>query len=105
MGSSEWDNATSKVLDISLLSMIVELKVNAHKVFDCKDGEKKFKALFEPIESLIRIREDIDKTDAKLPSRKEAISFVGKVYNASGFLTGMFTAGMSALVMIVRKRS
>jgi hypothetical protein len=105
VGSEEWDKTASKVLGMSLLSMIAELKVNAHKVFNFKDGEKKFKALFEPVESLIRIREDIDKTDAKPPSREEAIKLVGKVFYASGFLTGMFTAGMSALVMIVRKRS
>ncbi|MFA5317153.1 MAG: hypothetical protein WC369_07025 [Dehalococcoidales bacterium] len=105
LGSEEWDKLASKVRGLSLLSMIAELKVNAHKVFDFKDGEKKFKELFEPVESLIRIREDIDKTDAKPPSRKEAINLVGKVFNASGFLAGMFTAGMSALVMIVCKRS
>ena len=105
VGSEEWNKTASKVSDMSLLSMIAELKVNAHKVFNFKDGEKKFRALFEPIESLIRMREDIDKTDAKPPSREEAINLVGKVIYASGFLTGMFTAGMSALVMIVRKRS
>jgi len=105
VGSEEWDKTASKVMYMSLLLMIAELKVNAHKVFNFKDGEKKFKALLEPIESLIRIREDIDKTGAKPPSREEAINLVGKVIYASGFLTGMFTAGMSALVMIVRKRS
>ena len=105
VGSEEWEKTALKVSDMSLLSMIAELKVNAHKVFNFKDGEKKFKALFEPIESLIRIREDMDKTHVKPPSREEAINLVTKVMYASGYLTGMFTACMSALVMIVRKRS
>jgi hypothetical protein len=103
--SKEWDKISSKALRMSLLSMIAELKVNAYKVFDFKDGEKKFKELFEPIESLIRMREDVDKTNAKPPPKEDAIKLVGKVLNTCGFLTGMFTDGMSVLVMMVRKRS
>ena len=79
--------------------------MNAHKVFDFTGGEKKFRGLFEPVESVIRIREDVDKTDAKPPSREEAINLVSEVFKASWFLSGLFAAGMSALVMIVHKPS
>lgn len=103
--SKEWNKIGSEVHDMDLLSILAKLKVHTHEVFDFEDGEKKFKSLFEPVERLIRIREDVEKNDAKTPSKKEAIALVGKVFYACGFITGMFTAGMSELVAITRKRS
>lgn len=97
IGGKEWKEKSHHVLDKDILFLMQGIKEHAPKVFNMKNGENKFVELFEPVEKLIKLRSAIDEEDAKPPPEKETKALVSKVYYASGYITGMFSVGISLL--------
>lgn len=97
IGGKEWKEKSHHVLDKDILFLMQGIKEHAPKVFNMKNGENKFVELFEPVEKLIKLRSTMDEEDAKPPTEKEAKALVAEVYYASGYLTGMFSVGISLL--------
>ncbi len=97
IGGKEWKEKSYHVLDKDILFLMQGIKEHAPKVLNMKNGENKFVELFEPVEKLIKLRSAMDEEDAKPPTKKEAKALVVKVYYASGFITGMFSVGISLL--------
>ncbi len=104
LGSLEWKKQSSTVLDKDILFLMQEIKEHATTALPSKGSKKKLTELFKPVEKLVELRLAMDEKNAKPPAEKEAKALVAKVYYASGYLTGMFSAGMFALYAIVRQK-